>query len=90
MSVPPSPLQSGPSDGHEANSPSQSAETVYHLAREWLENDKEDDSDDNDMDYEPPSERSEDAGIFSGDSGETGDGPSDEQDVGGIIGIAVL
>jgi len=50
----------------------QSAEIVYHLAGEWLDNDEEDNNDDHDMDYEPPSESSGDTDLFGGDGG--GDG----------------
>ena len=88
MSVPQSPHQSGSSNQNEPDTPRQSTETVYHLASEWLDND-EDGSDDHDMDYEPPSERSGDTDCVGGGSGGVGDESNGEQDVGGMIGTGV-
>jgi hypothetical protein len=78
MSVSQSPRQSSPGDRYEPDSSTHS-NTVYHLAREWLDIDEQDHSDDHDMDYEPPSES-------SGSDGDGGaDGDNGGQGVGGMI-----
>lgn len=59
MSSPPA----GPGRQSASQSPRHS-DTAYHLAREWLDDEHQNDEDEEDMDYEPESERSEDIEYF--------------------------
>lgn len=59
------------------------SDTTYHPAHEWLDDENDDAEEDEDMDYEPESERTEDLEFFDEEDFED-DEDDDEDDPEGV------